>query len=188
MIISMVSTILLLIHLFYPVIAIDFITLALFLMAIAPWAGQIFYSIKMPGGIEVIYRELERIDETLKNENLITEPTEKTDFFIDTVKNPIYRISYLRLEIFRRLRFLAQFYKIDIKKIPQNSVLLEKLQEVGGLTAGEISVIEKIFQISNDALYSNSAVKEAVASWALEEGPKLIAGLDRKIAEKKSTE
>jgi hypothetical protein len=41
-----------------------------FLFAIVPWAGQIFYSIKMPGGIEVVYRELERIDENLKIENL----------------------------------------------------------------------------------------------------------------------
>jgi len=185
-IISLISTILLLIHLFYPAIPIDLITLTLFLIAVAPWAGQIFYSIKMPGGIEVVYRELKQINENLVTENLIAEPTEKTDFFISDIKNPVYRISYLRIEIYRRLRILAESYGIDTNRMRGYRVLGRKLHDVGGLTARELGIFERILDISNKAIYSSSEIKEAVASWAFEEGPKLIAGLDRKIAEKKS--
>jgi hypothetical protein len=183
-IITCAAVALMVIHLFYSTIAIDIITITLFIIAIIPWAGQIFQSVKLPGGIEFVYRELSQVSEKLAEENLVAEPTAETEYFIDNRMDSVYRLAILRVEIERRLRALARMYDIDVNRARGIGGLTVQLHRVKALSLGEIEVLRQISRILNMAVHGGEQIEEAVAAWALDEGPRLIAGLDKRISQR----
>jgi len=48
------------VHLVWPDLGIDAVTLALFVIAIAPWLGPIFSSVELPGGWKFEYQQIQR--------------------------------------------------------------------------------------------------------------------------------
>lgn len=47
-------------HLVFPEVEIDGITVALLVIAVSPWLGRLFASIKLPGGWELVYKDLKK--------------------------------------------------------------------------------------------------------------------------------
>jgi hypothetical protein len=62
--------------------------------------------------------------------------------------------------------------------------LIRVLSDAGVLDRDEASVIADLLPLLNKAVHSEEYSREA-AGWALQVGPELLAGLDRKIGERK---
>jgi len=63
-----------LIHLIWPTLTIDAITLTLFFIALIPWLSPVFKSLKFPDGWEIQFQELEK-----KMDTLFAKETEPAD-------------------------------------------------------------------------------------------------------------
>ncbi|BCJ47375.1 hypothetical protein GCM10010168_17330 [Actinoplanes ianthinogenes] len=59
-IISVLSVSLAIVHLIWPDLRIDAVTLALLVVAVVPWLGRIFARVELPGGWKLEYREFKR--------------------------------------------------------------------------------------------------------------------------------
>ncbi|GAA4605215.1 hypothetical protein BJY16_005300 [Actinoplanes octamycinicus] len=59
-VISALSVGLAIVHLIWPGLRIDAVTLALLVVAVVPWLGRIFASVELPGGWKLEYREFKR--------------------------------------------------------------------------------------------------------------------------------
>ena len=58
--VSVVSLALVAIHLIFPAIVLDGVTLALTLIALLPWLQPIFKTVKLPGGIELTLQDMKQ--------------------------------------------------------------------------------------------------------------------------------
>ncbi len=182
---------LLIIHVFVPAMTIDIITITLFLIAIIPWVGQIFKSIKLPGGFQVDYQDLEKISRELESTDLVAEPTEGPPDYEQiydqmTIQSlsPSLQLANLRIEIEKRLRHLAELYGLDVNRRPLNQVITSLFQSEA-LSRGDLEVLRQLLRILNPAIHGEE-IEEPVFLWALDEGPRLLAGLDRRIERKLS--
>jgi hypothetical protein len=180
--ISVFAIFLLMLHLIIPSLTIDIITITLFLIAIIPWAGQIFKSIKLPGGFQIEYQELRELSQKLRDSNLIAEPTEEPPNYERTTiqsLSPTLQLANLRIEIEKRLRHLAELCGVVENRRSLNQVVIS-LFEVDALSLGDLEVLRQLFRILNPAIHGEE-IADPVFFWAMEEGPGLLAGLDRRI-------
>jgi hypothetical protein len=190
--ISVFSIILLVLHLLFPTAAIDPITITLFLIAIVPWVGSIFKSIKLPGGFQVDYQELREISKELKDTGLISEPLKKQPYGESTIRpyeesttqslNPSLQLANLRIEIEKRIRHFAELQGIVDSKKPLSRVISD-LYQLEAFSRDEFEVLRQLLRILNSAVHGKD-VEEPVFLWAMDEGPLILAGLDSRIKKK----
>ena len=176
---------LLIIHLIFPTIVIDAIAITLFLIAIIPWAGQIFRSIKLPGGFQIDYRELKELSQDLKATGLTAEPTkEPPNYELTTIQSlsPTLQLVNLRIEIEKRIRHLAELCEVVENRRSLDQVVIG-LVRADALSLGDLEVLRQLFRILNPAIHGEE-IADPVFYWALEEGPHLLAGLDLRIERK----
>lgn len=69
--ISIVAIILALVHIIFPELNIDLITVFLVAIAIIPWLETLFKSVELPGGLKFEFQDLERISLEAKEAGLI---------------------------------------------------------------------------------------------------------------------
>lgn len=50
-----------LVHLLWPSLAVDAITVTLLAIAVVPWLAPLFKSLELPGGVKVEFQELQRV-------------------------------------------------------------------------------------------------------------------------------
>jgi hypothetical protein len=94
---------LILLHLIFPELAIDYITLTLIIVAIIPWLAPIFKSLEFPGGWKIEFQEMKKQVDTM-----IAKQTESVAFsmkaysidkptmlVIKALGNPDYTWRYL---------------------------------------------------------------------------------------------
>src|SRR5262249_47318430 len=89
----------------------------------------------------------------------------------------------LRIELERRLGELAAISGLT-GPLRGTGHLIRILSEAGVLDRDEASVIADLLPLMNKAIHSEEYSREA-AGWAIQVGPKLLAGIDRKIAGKR---
>ncbi len=64
--ITIICIILAIIHIFFPNLKIDSITLILSVTAILPWLTPLFKSLEFPGGYKVEFNEFKKIEDNAK--------------------------------------------------------------------------------------------------------------------------
>jgi hypothetical protein len=69
--ISLVALVIGLVHVVWPTLTIDAITVILILIAILPWLGPIFKSVELPGGVKVEFQDLEKTTEKAERVGLL---------------------------------------------------------------------------------------------------------------------
>src|SRR4051794_29649521 len=125
--ISISATIIAVVHLLFPKINIDLITVALIALAIVPWLETLFKSVELPGGVKLEFQDLEKLEKEAKEVGLISsedkttqlqqnEMKQKYDFVEIAEKNQELALVSLRIEIEKRLREIAAKYCIDTNK------------------------------------------------------------------------
>jgi hypothetical protein len=169
------------VHIVWPALAVDGITLALVVIAIIPWLAPLVKSLELPGGWKVELRELQQAKEDADMAGLLA-PTSTLDsnreysYQLIADNDPNLALAGLRIEIEKRLRNIAQARNILGRKQSVGSLMRVLLQE-GVLTQQEYGVLADMVGLLNSAVHGATVDNRAV-EWAMETGPRLLKSLD----------
>lgn len=180
-IITLSALIVIIVHLTWPTLAIDGITLALIAIAIVPWLTPLFKSVELPGGWKIEFQELQKAKADADKAGLLA-PTNTVDisprysFELIADDDPNLALAGLRIEIEKRLQNIAESRNILARKQSVGS-LMRLLSQESAITKQEYSVLADMIGLLNSAVHGASVDKRAV-DWALETGPRLLKSLD----------
>lgn len=181
--ITFVALVLATIHILFPAVAFDVVTLVLLGFAILPWLSPMFKSLEFPGGFKVEFPDLERMELKADKAGLLASPQEvegaKHTFELVAATDPNLALAGLRIEIEKRLRRLAESNDIPARSHGLGRISRELLEH-GLLLPEEESTLAELNGLLNQAVHG-ADVTESASSWAMSVGPRLLAGLDAKI-------
>ena len=178
------------VHLIWPRLAIDSITLTLIVIAVIPWLAPLFKSMEFPGGWKIEFRDLAKVQERAEQANLlapITAVDVETEYPFQIVaeNDPNLALAGLRIEIEKRLRRLAQSADIPISRSSVGK-LMRLLYEKQILSPNEYSVLADMIGLLNEAVHGAEVDRRAL-DWAMEVGPRILKALDQRIASRVNT-
>jgi hypothetical protein len=173
------------VHVIWPALAIDAVTATLILAAIVPWLAPVFKKLKLPGGLELEFQELQHTKERAEKAGLLSAGPpvipSKYSFQLVADEDPNLALAGLRIEIERRLVQIAEANEIDRSRLGLGvGALLHVLAERGILTYEQRSVLSDMLKTLNQAVHGVTAPRSA-ADWALQIGPLLLRTLDERI-------
>lgn len=171
-------------HMLFPCLKIDSITLGLLIIAMIPWLTPILKSVELPGGFKV---ELRDIGERAKNAGMLStssSDSKQHDFSFQLVaeNDPNLALAGLRIEIEKRLIQLAEANSIKASN-KGLGYLLRELAHHSLLSIEERSILADLTSQLNSAVHGAIVTKDA-SDWALNVGPKLLEALDERISKK----
>jgi hypothetical protein len=181
--ITILAVIVIVIHVIWPTLAVDSITLALIILAILPWIAPLFKSLEFPGGWKIEFQELQKAENKADKAGLLApastiDITPKYSFQVIADNDPNLALAGLRIEIEKRLQSIAESKNISVKNQGVSS-LMRILSKEGALSQQEYSVLSDMVGMLNSAVHGATVDKRAV-EWAMETGPRLLKSLDDK--------
>ena len=182
--ITAVALLLAAVHLIWPMLTIDAITVVLLAIALIPWLAPLFKSLELPGGFKVEFRDLQRAGQKAETVGLLEPEAPVVDgtphaFEMVVDEDPNLALAGLRIEIEKRLKRLAEAREVPVRRGGVGS-LLRSLDRAGVLEAAERSVLMDIIGTLNEAVHG-AEVDSRAAEWALEIGPRLLASLEERV-------
>jgi hypothetical protein len=166
-------------HALWPNVKIDASTMVLLLIAVLPWLGFIFKSVELPGGLRVEYPELQKAREEADEAGLLAEPAHEQPAYLSVFEDdPNLALAGLRIEIERCLRGIAEAKNIPVGRA-SISRLLRILREHNALSQQDGAVLSDLLGLLNSAVHG-AEVDPRAAQWAMEVGPRLLAGLHKR--------
>lgn len=169
-----------LIHLLFPMLAIDAITLTLLVIALLPWLAPIFKSLEFPGGWKVEFQDLQKVTVRAEQVGLLaSQPGEPaSDFTFQRVLevDPNLALAGLRIEIEKRLVTLAQKRGIEVRGRGIGQ-LLRLLTHHRVIDAEASTVLADLTVLLNSAVHGAS-VDYRATEWAIDVGPRVLKALD----------
>jgi len=175
-----------LVHLVWPTLAIDSITLVLVAIALVPWLAPIFKSLQFPGGWRVEFQDLQKAAEKADAAGLLAPPavaTTPTEFSFQRAaeQDPNLALAGLRIEIEKRLVALAEKKGIEVRGRGLGQ-LLRILSQYHVLDEQARSALVDLTGLLNAAVHG-AAVDPETAMWATNIGPRILRGLDKLLAQ-----
>jgi hypothetical protein len=173
------------IHLVWPNIKVDVITISLIVIAIFPWLAPLFKSVELPGGLKIEFQELKQVEESAQKAGLIKEEAlpdhKKHDYSFLAVadQDSNLAVTGLRIEIEKRIKKLAKAAKI-VPKRRGIIHLLRRLGDVNILNSEERSVLADILVVLNKASHEEE-YDYRIARWVIDNGPKILDSLNEKL-------
>lgn len=182
--ISVLAALLIVVHLMWPSLSIDSITIALLLIGVALWLIGVIQSAKLPGGWEITFRDLKAASDKIEAEKSVLPTNEKLQQraavhkiedvrIVDTDAN--LALVSVRIEIEKRLRTLARLFEVN-DSLPLTH-LFRELRKKEVLSHPAFNSLEEIVSAGNRAAHGAS-VEPDVLKWATNNGWKFIGGLD----------
>ncbi len=172
------------VHVIWPHLAIDAITLGLVVVALLPWLAPLVKSVELPGGLKVELQEVKDAAERVKNAGLLApsaSPERIEHTFLQVAQHdPNLALAGFRIEIERRLVALCERNGISARNRGL-SYLLRALGEKNLLTPEQNSAIADLASLLNSATHG-AQVDPAAAQWALDIAPELLESLSRLIS------
>ena len=170
-----------LIHLLFPSLAIDAITLGLLAVAIVPWIAPLIKSLELPGGWKVELQEMYQVSARAQDAGLISAepgiPAPEHSFQLVADRDPNLALAGLRIEIERRLLRLAEQHQIPLRSRGIGTILRE-LDKRGVVTSDQRSVLSDLVGLLNSAVHG-AEVDRRASEWAMQIGPGLLQSLDK---------
>ncbi|TGJ99801.1 hypothetical protein EHO58_19400 [Leptospira selangorensis] len=158
----------------------DTTSLALFFLSITPWITSLITSAKLPGGVEISFRDIEHAVASVEVES---KPKGDGNLFAEwnNIDQNLALVA-LRIEIEKRVRTLAQEYKLG------DGLPLSRLLRI--LAEKDIIPLEYRDGLLEVTFFGNKAahgaeVNSDVNNWAYKVGPKLLQILDSQIRKDK---
>lgn len=173
------------IHLIWPNIKVDIITISLIVIAIFPWLAPLFKSVELPGGLKIEFQELKQVEESAQKAGLIKEEAlpdyKKYDYSFLAVadQDSNLAVTGLRIEIEKRIKKLAKVAKI-VPKRRGIIHLLRRLGDVNILNPEERYVLADILVVLNKASHEEE-YDYRIARWVIDIGPKILDTLNDKL-------
>jgi hypothetical protein len=183
-IVTLAAFVIALIHLIWPTLKIDAITVTLLVVAVLPWLGSLFKSIELPGGLKVQYQDLEKIGQRARDAGLLSKEAGKgkEDYSFLTVAptDPNLALAGLRIELEKRLFKLAE--SRDLKPLKRGlSALLTDLNRHELIDGAERNLLSDLIYLLNSAVHG-AVVDPSASEWALDVGPQILRALDERAA------
>lgn len=182
--ITLVALLVAIIHVAFPDLTIDAITVFLLVVALLPWLIPLVRSLEFPGGWKVEFQELEKARNKAEKAGLLSNkakqaktPSYSFESILD--KDPNLALAGLRIELEKRLVQIAKLNKLNVSKASINQ-LLRLLNQEKILTSEESSALSDMSGLLNAAVHGADVDKRAT-EWAMEVGPKVLHSLDEKI-------
>lgn len=178
------------VHLIFPSLSIDGITVTLLAIAVIPWLEPLFKSIELPGGLKMEFQAVKEVEKEARKAGLIKEPetivqaeipkSEDTLSFMATVRDfPKLALPLMRVEIEKRIRELANRYGIEAGHFALDT-LIHMLSQKQVLSKEEGHALVRIKNILNQAVHGMHTDEEN-AQWVMDNGIQIIEALDAKL-------
>ena len=173
------------VHLIWPSLSIDWITLALLVVATLPWLAPLFKSVEFPGGWKIEFQDLQKAKEKADKAGLLAASSTvaaapEYSFQVIADDDPNLALAGLRIEIEKRLLQLAKSKAVQVQRASIGR-LMKVLSEQGVLSKEEYGVLADMIGLLNSAVHGASVDQRAV-DWAMEVGPRLLKSLENKIS------
>lgn len=168
-------------HMIWPGLKVDGTTAAFLLIAVIPWLSPLFKSIKIPGGVEIQYQDLERAEAAANRAGLQKDSVTASSptYPFQNVADSNLALAGVRLEIEKRLRLLAEREGMDGGSRPLRQ-LMRLLQERQALQPAEVAALDDMIGILNSAAHG-AQIEAETRTWAMDLGLRLLASLERKL-------
>jgi len=171
------------IHLKYPELKIDSISIFLLIIAILPWLSPLFKSIELPGGLKVEFQELKNIEEKAKKAGLINDTPVRNEvkysFLTVASIDPNLALAGLRIEIEKSLIQICERHNIPTGRQGVGQ-LMRILAERQIISREENAALLDMVATLNRAAHGHG-YDERIGNWAIDFGPKLLENLNEKI-------
>lgn len=181
--VTLVSIIIAAVHIIWPSLKIDTITLVLIIVAVIPWLTPLFKSVELPGGLKFEFRELERVKQEAKAAGLIDDkPVKETPeyTFIEVAESdPRLALAGLRIELEKSLRALAKKGEVH-SKWRGITLLIRDLYKKQLISLQEQSVLADIIGTLNRAVHGEELDYRAT-QWIIDIGPKILNSINKKL-------
>jgi len=184
-IITVIATILALIHIFKPDLKVDSITLGLLVVAVLPWLAPIFKSVELPGGMKFELQEFKEIVEKADKAGMIekdTQPVNPVEYTYQLVakEDPKLALAGLRIELEDKLRKIALKNNIITNNKGLGN-LMRVLSSHDLITNEERAVLADLVGMLNAAVHSEvDKFEYSNISWALDVGTKILNSLEKR--------
>lgn len=176
--ISIGALIFIAIHIFFPDVNIDAITLGLLIVAVLPWLTSLIESAKFPGGWEVKFRDVQAAGDKITKDE-VGAPLSPPSYIQIAEQDPNLALVGLRIEIEKRLRALAAKENLDDQRKSLGHLSRELINK-GVLDGPSASGLQELIRAGNNAAHG-ARVEDGVAQWAIETGSLVLASLDAKL-------
>lgn len=171
-----------LVHVRFPSVTIDSITVSLIVIAILPWLAPLFRSVELPGGLKVEFQErLDRAADEADKAGLLAAPGRQArqySFQLVAEQDPALALAGLRIELERQLKALAEAVGVGTRMQGAGRLIAE-LHKQGVLTGDEQEVLLELVGLLNEAVHG-ADVGHRASRWAMEIGPRLLESLQGK--------
>jgi len=165
-------------HILYPALKVDVVTVTLFAIAILPWLYSYIESAKLPGGVEIKFRDIreagEKISRVPRPELAAEEAKTKGSDAATTpqLEDPNLALVDLRIKIEQSLRVLANKHGVEEHNQGVQRLLTE-LTRRGIVEKDKASSLILLIRAGNEAAHG-AKVDPAIARWAGEWGPAIV--------------
>jgi hypothetical protein len=175
------------IHVTCPSLKIDAITLALVVLAVAPWLAPLIKTLELPGGIKFEFQDLERVAKEvaaagLTNDKLADVRQDYT--FMDVAEsNPGLAIAGLRIELEKSLKKLYELSRkgnLIISHYGSIFQLMNDLYDKQVITNQEKTALADMIGTLNKAVHGEELDYRAT-QWIIDIGPKILGSINNKI-------
>ena len=187
---SLVIGLFIVLHLKYPSLPIDGITMGLLAFLFVVWFLPYVESFKMPGGVEVKIRDIVgRAEQSLASAKLPAATSgaslapHKHEVFVgDSIyrelveQNPNLALAGLRIEIEKRLKQIMRNRKLFVGSRPSISNMIAALRERGTVDPRLASTLSDVVAIGNHAAHGE-LVDSQTANRGLDIGERLLVVL-----------
>ena len=198
------AAVLVVVHLAYPEVEVDLVTVALLMVGLTPWLAPIIKSLELPGGIKIELQDVQRATQKVTSApppphrlapggqgpgrpELPGGPVREAPGLypgplldnLNTVArtDPNLALVGLRIEIERLLNAIARGHEISKPSASAPAgVLLRSLQKAGVLPPALASGLRELIDFGNRAAHGAEVSREA-AEWALERAPEILDAL-----------
>ncbi len=189
--ISILSILLIIVHIVRPDIKIDMTTVVLIVIAILPWLSAIIRSVELPGGFKIELQDVKAATEkvtsgTTARAALQLPPgrrEENLELLREVAKaDPNLALVGLRIEIEKRLSQIALDLGISTDRRSASAMLRELISHER-IDRDTASGLADLIALGNKAAHG-AGVSSSAATWAIHKGPLVLELLDSLIINK----
>jgi hypothetical protein len=191
--ITLTALLVAIVHIIWPTLKIDSITLTLIIIAIAPWLAPLIKSLELPGGLKFEFKELERVEMAAKAAGLINDkPTHlnKDYAFLEIAEiNPSLALAGLRIELEKSLKKLDELNRkegVAMSARSSISMMMYGLYQKQIITNQERAALADIIGVLNKAVHGEE-LDYRTTQWVIDIGPQILDSINKKIEASKNS-
>lgn len=182
--ITIAALLLAIVHIIWPTLKIDAITLTLVVVAIVPWLAPLFKSLELPGGIKFEFQELKKAEQGAKAAGLVDDKpikiSQEYTFMELAESNPQLALASFRIELEKSLKTLAEHEGIVMSTRRSISYLMHDLYEKRVISNQEKAALADMIGTLNRAVHGEELDYRAT-QWVIDIGPRILESINKKI-------